>query len=336
MVHAPHTAIGSLILILGFSSAHAKPLMTVMDSPDSTDMPVLIHYQLNPAVESQLKWRSTQTIQMDQVVSKDSLRKIDLTMNQIPVLDQGRHGSCVTFAITAAIDAKLGQGDHISQLCSLALGKHFEEKGYRPSGWHGAIGVTVLQQLTDFGYIPKSQERGCGGLNHYPKTDRHQTGKAMPLNEFYIKSKRIDPAVEWSSIIATTDVYGHEYSLEKSVNEVKQVIQQGHRVTFGTLLDSHRGRGGALGYFNSTHQPDAWMMTTSIRDDLNHNRIHSGHHMIIYGYDDDALVHDAQGHSQQGVFMIRNSWGTESGYHGNYVMTYEHFALMMHEANKII
>src|SRR5262245_37425480 len=44
--------------------------------------------------------------------------KIDLGMNRVPVLDQGRHGSCVTFAVTAALDAELGKGDYISQLCN--------------------------------------------------------------------------------------------------------------------------------------------------------------------------------------------------------------------------
>src|SRR5437879_1335677 len=54
---------------------------------------------------------------------------INLGMNGVPVLDQGKHGSCVTFATTAAIDAVLGKGDYVSQLCSLELGSTLEAQG---------------------------------------------------------------------------------------------------------------------------------------------------------------------------------------------------------------
>jgi C1A family cysteine protease len=38
---------------------------------------------------------------------------VNLGMNNVPVLDQGRHGTCATFATTAAVDAALGQGDYV-------------------------------------------------------------------------------------------------------------------------------------------------------------------------------------------------------------------------------
>src|SRR3989338_2283243 len=48
--------------------------------------------------------------------------KVKVGMQLTHVLDQGYHGSCVTFAVTAALDAALGAGDYISQLCNLELG----------------------------------------------------------------------------------------------------------------------------------------------------------------------------------------------------------------------
>ena len=65
-------------------------------------------------------------------------KRILLGMNNVPVLDQGSHGTCVTFAITAAIDAALSKGDYISQLCQLELGTYLEPMGYSVSGWDGS------------------------------------------------------------------------------------------------------------------------------------------------------------------------------------------------------
>lgn len=64
--------------------------------------------------------------------------QVQLKMNKVPVLDQGRHGTCVTFAVTGAIDAVIGKGDYISQLCNLQLGSYLEQHGYGLSGWNGS------------------------------------------------------------------------------------------------------------------------------------------------------------------------------------------------------
>ncbi|WBV63527.1 hypothetical protein PGH43_01250 [Legionella pneumophila 130b] len=53
--------------------------------------------------------------------------KVELGMNNVPVLNQGSFGTCVTFATTAAIDAALNKGDYISQLCQLQLGLYLEK-----------------------------------------------------------------------------------------------------------------------------------------------------------------------------------------------------------------
>ena len=52
---------------------------------------------------------------------------VQLGMENVPVLNQGIHGSCVTFAVTAAIDAVIKKGDYISQLCPLQLGQYLKK-----------------------------------------------------------------------------------------------------------------------------------------------------------------------------------------------------------------
>ena len=59
--------------------------------------------------------------------------QVDLGMANVPVLDQGAYGTCVTFSSTAALDAILAQGDFVSQQCSLEL-----DYGLNNDYWDGA------------------------------------------------------------------------------------------------------------------------------------------------------------------------------------------------------
>ena len=113
--------------------------------------------------------------------------KVNLGMNATPVLDQGAHRECVTFAMTAALDAVLGKGDYISQLCSLELGDYLQRHGHTQySGWDGSFGTVVLNQLQDYGIVPKSyeQEYGCAGIKRYPSTNEKNIGRPMPVREY--------------------------------------------------------------------------------------------------------------------------------------------------------
>lgn len=100
--------------------------------------------------------------------------KASIDMRTTPVLDQGQHGTCVTFATSAALDSLLNQGDYVSELCSLMLGQYLESRSYEPSGWNGSYGPLILNQLLKFGVVAKreQQTQGCAGLYHYPLDDR--------------------------------------------------------------------------------------------------------------------------------------------------------------------
>ena len=76
--------------------------------------------ELSPHAQQIFKNRAQielQSLQSPSVNQAGSGSKVQLDMGNVPVLDQGGYGSCVTFANTAALDAALNQGDYISQVC---------------------------------------------------------------------------------------------------------------------------------------------------------------------------------------------------------------------------
>lgn len=266
--------------------------------------------------------------------------KIDLGMNHTPVLDQGQHGSCVTFATTGAIDAAMGQGDYVSQLCLLELGRTLEEKSFYPSGWNGSLGEFVLNEIAEFGIVPKSHqlEHGCAGVKEYPLEDFTNEGNPMTLDEYHSAARNgFGYDFLWSPVLTIGDAFLNNFDGQVTVDKVKQSLVKGHRVAFASLLDIYELWHGGNGYYkNSTGFPDAWMMTPEIEEHLKAGEVDAGHEIVIYGYDDDAVIKGLDGRTQKGAFLIRNSWGKEAGHEGNYVMTYDHFKMMVMEAHQII
>ncbi|OEH48898.1 hypothetical protein lpari_00043 [Legionella parisiensis] len=104
------------------------------------------------------------------LLDTETPKMVQLAMNHVPVLDQGAHGTCITFAITGALDAVIGKGDYISQLCHLQLGNYLEKHGYAQSGWDGNYPISVINQIQQYGIVNKEKQTtiGCGGLTEYP------------------------------------------------------------------------------------------------------------------------------------------------------------------------
>lgn len=129
--------------------------------------------------------------------------QIELGMNNVPVLNQGAHGSCVVFSVTAAIDAILGKGDYVSQICQLSLGRYIENNGHIPSGWNGAFSRNILGELDLFGFISKDVQKtyGCAGLTEYPESGEDLYNEES-ITEFHKYSERlITNKISWSSIM---------------------------------------------------------------------------------------------------------------------------------------
>lgn len=137
--------------------------------------------------------------------------KVSLGMNGVPVLDQGTYGTCVTFAVTAALDAALEEGDYVSQLCQLQLGNYLQETGYLPSGWDGSLGRFALSQIDSFGVVNKEQQNssGCGGLTSYPNNYSDIPDSVMTPEAFHAISESIE-----DHRIVTATLFLYELLLE--------------------------------------------------------------------------------------------------------------------------
>lgn len=268
--------------------------------------------------------------------------KKDLGMNNVPVLDQGHHGSCVTFANTAAIDALLGQGDYISQLCHLELGRYLQQRSYTPSGWDGTWGTLVLNQIERFGIISKANQRdhSCAGVREYPSNEHTNTGNPMSLDEFKMLSENLNEKLYWHSLLSFSQRFewGENASSEAEhvLQEVKKTIvnkpaNTDVRITFGALLPVSYCNVGACARFHA--DGDTWVLTNAIKQDANPN--FGGHEMIITGYDDTAVAIDNEGQEHRGLLIIRNSWGEHAGDQGTFYMSYDFFKQFVIEVQKI-
>ena len=261
---------------------------------------------------------------------------VQLRMNQVPVLNQGRHGSCATFAVTAAIDAVLNKGAFLSELCQLQVGSYLAKNGYAPGGWNGSFGRQVLSQMDSFGVVSKEQEalHGCGGLVQYPTNDADPES-SMSLEEFHQISEPLDQNnVAWWPILDVFHAITTRLDTNTTLTDVKASLVEGDRVMFGVLLlDFDLGTMGAVGTKNSTY--DSWILTTEIARDVLLRPSFGGHAMLITGYDDNAVAIDDKGREYKGLLTLRNSWGENIGDHGDFYMSYDYFKLLVLEAQQI-
>ena len=249
--------------------------------------------------------------------------KIQLDMNNVPVLDQGIHGTCVTFAVTGAMDAVLNKGDYISQLCHLQLGSYLEKHGYGQSGWDGSFAINVINQLQQYGMVTtvKQKKIGCGGLTQYPAYSARNKKLFMEPEQYRALSELVfGQSINWS------DVYQNNNPV-KNLNEVKEALNAGDRLVFATLLPrTDLGTAGAVGKYKTWIYKDSWVLTPEILKGV--KSVDSAHELIITGYDDDAIAVDNYGVKHKGLLSLRNSWGTSLGNYGEFYMSYDYFKLL--------
>lgn len=265
--------------------------------------------------------------------------KSGFDMSRMPVLDQGMHGSCVTFAVTGALDALINKSDEVSQLCNLELGRYLKLRGYMPSGWNGSYGPLVIDQIVRFGYVPKQTQltQSCAGETEYVLNDEEEIGQPMKLEEFKTKSQDISKVIFPVELLSVNERFmadPAEYNPEELLNRVKKALNQSSSakslVVFGVLLPNSINGPGPQAKFHVDQ--DTWAMTS----DINTDEIVGGHEMIITGYDDNAVAYDASGREYKGLFTLRNSWSDKNGDHGDYYMTYDFFMQFVMEANQLV
>ena len=263
--------------------------------------------------------------------------KKQLGMDLVPVLDQGEHGACVVFAITAAVDAALNKGDYLSQLCPLQLGRYLEHNAYIHSGWNGSTGGVVLNQLRLFGLVSKEQQKavGCGGLTDYPLKGGDEPGLEMTLLDYHQISEPMQRnVVGWSDILDIYHVFLDKTDMKVVVTQIKTALDAGDRVVFGTLLPAiDQGVVGAVGRYHSAY--DSWILTADIIQEMKSEKDFAAHELIITGYDNNAVAMDKKGYKHKGLFTLRNSWGDQIGDQGNFYMSYDYFKALAIEAIRI-
>lgn len=257
---------------------------------------------------------------------------VELGMNEVPVLDQGQHGACVTFANTGALDALIAKGDYISQLCSLELGDYLEKLSYLPSGWDGTFGPESLGRLMEFGVVSMTNQtkQSCAGVTAYPGGDMANLGKPMSLDENAKISEGINYDYYWYPLISSTERFAWSSKNTEAPNNlllnVKQVLaspnaKQTLRLTFGALLPVEYCSAGACAKY---HKPDdTWAITKAIKNAKDPE--FGGHEMIITGYNDNATAIDNEGTKHTGLLILRNSWSDKHGDNGDFYMTYDFF-----------
>ncbi len=296
----------------------------------------LLEFELSDKAQRMVYQRVEQTLQRDvgDYATVNSSKHVQLGMNHVPVLDQGQHGTCVTFAVTAAVDAALKKGDYVSQLCLLQLGRYLENQGTGLSGWDGLWGDVALDRMNKYGIINLKNQRsyGCGGVKEYPYRTTPNTD--MSPDAYAQHSEDLSNKVmTWASVFDTSRMVSAD-DMNKAVNDVKAALNAGNRVVFGVLLPRvDLGTMGAVGWH--TYFGDTWVLTTDIAKGLDSATNLPGHEMIITGYDDSAVAMDSSGHRHHGLFTLRNSWGAYVADWGDFYMSYDYFKALAIEAQQI-
>lgn len=262
---------------------------------------------------------------------------VQLGMNNVPVMDQGPHSTCVVFAHTAAISAALNKGDYFSELCQLQLGSYLEKNAYTLSGWNGSFGPMVLNQMQVFGVVTKETQRklGCGGYTEYPTYHSEEPKLELSPTDYHLMSNPLPDQIGWSAILDAYHVFIDQVDPENTLTEVKKSLNAGDRLTFGILLFRlDQGIAGAVGKHTATN--DSWVLTPEIIQSIESQDSEvGGHEMIITGYDDNAIAVDPHGQIHKGLLTLRNSWGEKLGDKGNFYMSYDYFKALAIEVQRI-
>ncbi len=241
---------------------------------------------------------------------------VDLGMENLPVLDQGKYGTCVTFSSTAALDAKLAthvnetahnDPDLIDQQCILSLNKYLGV-----NLWNGAKSpVQVLEPLKKYGIIEKNT---CNN-NYYPSPN-------------YIIS-----STDYSkkSIKNMANLINYYYLPKADLSALKDAINNGNRVLIGVALANFPHNKIAVNGFDmlvgTTYTSGGLWACRQPQNEINYCPPNptAGHEIIVIGYDDN-----------QHLLKIRNSWGEGAGESGDFYMTYTFFEAMALDQTEIL
>ena len=229
---------------------------------------------------------------------------VDLGMENVPVLDQGQYGTCVTFSTTAALDARLKKGDFIDQQCTLAL-----NKGLGNDYWNGADNATqILDPLKQYGIISKGN---CFG-DQYADPDQTVDTKTYQTKSTKKYSSQINYTYYGTAVLA----------------DLKAGLKAGHRFAIGTALadtgDPISVNGFDMLISGNQTNGGLWACQQPSSDTNYCGAQNAGHEIVVIGYDD-----------KQQLLKIRNSWSDQVGDQGDFYMTYTFYNAMVSDQTKL-
>lgn len=349
MMLIAHTIFAESITLLGTTQQSisrtrsfqaGKRLATAAHYPNPIQQVTLLKVKLSDTAKRAIRARLHSAQSANAMTINASFghypRQVQLGMNGVPVLDQGLHGACVLFATTAAVDAVIGQGDYISQLCQLELGTYLQNNSYALSGWDGSLGKFVKGQLEMFGIVPKSTQlaNGCAGVTEYP-TSGQAVSEELSVFDYHQMSESLEEhGVTIEPLMLPEQVNASFQDQERLLFKIKRILNQGDRVTMGVfIVGLNRGNVGALGTHHVSN--DTWVMTSQSTEDFNDDDQFGLHELIVTGYDDDAIATDASGRISRGLVTLRNSWSDQVGDQGDFYMSYNYFKTFLMEAQHI-
>lgn len=297
----------------------------------------LLKLKLTDETKKKLEHRINDFIQHPKIPTLGHYpRAVQLGMNDVPVLDQGEHGTCVLFAMTAALDAALGKGDYVSQLCYLDLNQYLNHNTYLSNAWIGTWGQDLANQISTFGIVPKAvQEKGgCAGRLEYPLLSEEISDELSVFDYHQISEPIQEQNITFVPLILEDQINSKYIDRDHLLYQIKSILHQGERVTCSLLLMGlQAGDTTPMGSYHVMN--DSWVLYPHMAQEIANDEQSLAHAFVITGYDDDAIAIDSMGQLHRGLFTLRNSWGPLVGDGGNFYVSYAYFKVALLEAHRI-
>lgn len=312
------------------SVTHANTLL-----PQGLKEVKVIEYELSDTLQEQLyqqaQRRLSQTVPNIATQNSSLPKKVQLGMANVPVLDQGLHGTCSAFAVTAAVDALLKRGHYVSELCLLQLGNYLHDQQDGPSGWDGGNGERHLSRIKQYGIISMANQHlyGCGGYRLYPAYYFTPSNGMSPNDYAQMSNSAMTKNLKWKTI-DRSPYLRRDIASTLFLQQIKMALHSGSRLVVSMLLPKNYWYSlGATGKYHFWN--DTWVLTSDIAEELKHEKRMAGHEMVLTGYDDTAKALDSAGHVHQGLFKVRSSWSALVGDWGDFYISYDYAEILLHE-----
>jgi C1A family cysteine protease len=259
----------------------------------------LLKLDLTKEHEDELNERINSLNELNNNFVSSLVQVFDLGMENVPVLDQGPEPTCITFAVSALVNAYKKAGDFISQQCLLQFSESIATYEC-PNAWQGSWSTCILGQIKNYGVVNK---KDCP--NQYPN-------KSAGRLDYYTHMQLSNNG-QWSQ---NYNIY--KVTNANDINTIKSLLSQKKRILVEFFINKYNNVGDPI----DDYKTGLWQLpdnTTNAQQVCGYNMQNcAGHSVVITGYDDNRQL-----------LKVRNSWGTEFGAKGDYYMSYNFFRVMV-------